>query len=709
MKRHPILHLDSLFRCIVLGRRGIRLGIVFCCFPLSLAAPLQAQTPRITEKQQAYRDAATPVATLEALLALGEEYHSLPADSIYAYALTASQLLRQQQGKSIRGDGASLSRYTADLMLGRAYYVWGWVDSAMATIAPALEALNPESPGTEKGAERQLWYALQRLQALCLGGVSRFPEALNTLNTLLTIAEKHRDALAAAYAANTLGSVHLAMGKTEQGMQWIRRAANYPLSGNSTDDFRAANQTNMAFGWLRSGHLDSAAAVLPQAIALSRTAQNRNTEATALRLTSIVAQQRGDLELAEQALLDMVAIRKTLQPALNQLQDNLTLANFYAGSGRLDEAIRICRENLEATEKADGGGRTNTTAANLRMEYYTALAAYYDQAGDEQAYRQTLENLLSAKDSFYLANSADALAEWEARFELQEKENVILRQRVNLTRKNLLLYGGSVLALLLAAAGMGQFLRIRRRQQIALRQAREEERATAAAAVREAGERERRRIAADLHDNLGVQANAILYHTELLHHEPQSREQLLDDLRETARQMLRNLRETLWAMRSSDVAADDWWRRIIGFCQQMNRLYAPIHIAAEGQVPTDWPMPAERALHLVLVIQEAVQNAVRHASAQNIRVQIDCNAADWVIRIADDGIGFDPEQVSEGETGHYGLTNMRERALSAGLQYAVESAPGQGTTIVLRWRADYPNGPLTEGETVRSFEQLNPS
>jgi signal transduction histidine kinase len=679
------------------GSHWSRLALIGL-FGLCFLGPLSAQTPRCEARREVYYQSAESRQRLEALLLLAQDYQSLHADSIYAYGLEARRLYRQLP----RPERDAVLAGRCALVLARSYLVWGWVDSALAVAEPLLAELDPAREG-----ERVLWYETKRLEALCHGGVSRFPEALEGLYAVVERARLHGDSLHLAYAANTIGSVHLSMGKQGEGLQWMKQAAASINGHPRYADVRAANLTNQAYAYLLAGAIDSAASWLDRALPAAQTAQNLNTEAIALRLTSIIAQQQGDLERAETALLDMLALRGKLQSSLNLLQDNLALANFYAATGKIDQAIQVCLTNLQATEKA-GGGRTNTTNANLRMEYYAALAGFYQQAGQQENYVRTLERLVAAKDSFYLANSAEALAEWQARYELTEKENLILRQRVNLTRKNLQLYGGAGLVALLGGVALWRFLRYRRAQQEALRRTREEEQAAAARAVQEAGERERRRIAADLHDNLGVQANAILYNTELLHQDSSARDTLLEDLRETARQMLRNLRETLWAMRTRDVPAGEWWLRVIGFCQQMNRMYAPLSVVAEGRLPEGMVLPAERALHLVLVVQEAVQNAVRHAQAQQVRVVSEWDGAAWKLHIEDDGIGFDPLQSGREEGGHYGLVNMRERAEAAGLSWQVDSQPGQGTRISLTWLGDYPNGPLSDAPAVATFDQQLP-
>jgi signal transduction histidine kinase/ligand-binding sensor domain-containing protein len=83
---------------------------------------------------------------------------------------------------------------------------------------------------------------------------------------------------------------------------------------------------------------------------------------------------------------------------------------------------------------------------------------------------------------------------------------------------------------------------------------------------------------------------------------------------------------------------------------------------------------------LVLIGQEAVNNAVRHGQARRVAVEIDYQGDRTSLRVADDGVGFDPEAASTA-SGHYGLVSMRERAEQVRGRITIASSPGSGTEI----------------------------
>jgi two-component system sensor histidine kinase DegS len=95
-------------------------------------------------------------------------------------------------------------------------------------------------------------------------------------------------------------------------------------------------------------------------------------------------------------------------------------------------------------------------------------------------------------------------------------------------------------------------------------------------------------------------------------------------------------------------------------------------------------MNADQELTAFRVIQEAIQNARKHARASRVDVDLSSNGGDVVVIIIDNGRGFSPDRVTTHGMGGAGLRGMRERAALVGGTIDVESSPGEGTRIELR-------------------------
>jgi len=211
----------------------------------------------------------------------------------------------------------------------------------------------------------------------------------------------------------------------------------------------------------------------------------------------------------------------------------------------------------------------------------------------------------------------------------------------------------------------------------------------AAAAEFEATLRERSRLAVNLHDTVLQWLTGVGFQLKACESAGgrDDRPTLATHLA-VARQMIDHaatqLRGTVWSLRS--VTADG-----MPFQESLVRL---VDQAAAGHdahvslsVAPDLPdLPPLVAGNLLLVLQEAIHNALHHAAPSNVRVTLaaDRAASDVVAEVRDDGCGFTVgEQVGPAQ-GHFGLDGMRERVVRLGGSLAVVSAPDEGTIITAR-------------------------
>jgi signal transduction histidine kinase len=106
----------------------------------------------------------------------------------------------------------------------------------------------------------------------------------------------------------------------------------------------------------------------------------------------------------------------------------------------------------------------------------------------------------------------------------------------------------------------------------------------------------------------------------------------------------------------------------------------------------DYPLSSEARHNLFLTFEEVLNNVLKHSKAGKVKVEMALHPADFEIKIADNGCGFDPANLSatnnaperrrKGRGGN-GLRNMRQRLADVGGEFLVCSEPGAGTTITL--------------------------
>jgi signal transduction histidine kinase len=195
--------------------------------------------------------------------------------------------------------------------------------------------------------------------------------------------------------------------------------------------------------------------------------------------------------------------------------------------------------------------------------------------------------------------------------------------------------------------------------------------------------RERNRMARELHDTLAhtlsglsVQLETVRAYWEV---EPATARRLLEQALASTRDGLQETRRALKALRARPL--DD-----LGLRLAVRRLAESAAERANLHLAFRWPSvapplttPVEQCIYRVA--QEAIANVVHHAGARTLRVRLAYDGAQVALTVADDGLGFDPRQAAR--AGHYGLVGMRERAALVGGELAIESGPGEGTSVRL--------------------------
>lgn len=194
-----------------------------------------------------------------------------------------------------------------------------------------------------------------------------------------------------------------------------------------------------------------------------------------------------------------------------------------------------------------------------------------------------------------------------------------------------------------------------------------------------AREEERARIAADIHDDV-IQmmsaANLRLQQLWLRVHEPVAR-QILGTLQDILGQTLSHLREIIYDLRPPGLEEGGLEAALWAYLEQM---HSDTGIEYRLVDSLGSLVPDGRALLVYRTAREALANVRQHAWASTVRVELLEIEDGCLVRIADDGVGYDPADV-EDRPGHLGMALIRERAELAGGWCRIESSPGSGTTV----------------------------
>jgi signal transduction histidine kinase len=196
---------------------------------------------------------------------------------------------------------------------------------------------------------------------------------------------------------------------------------------------------------------------------------------------------------------------------------------------------------------------------------------------------------------------------------------------------------------------------------------------------------ERNRLALELHDAVSQRLFSLVLTAEaageLLDRDQDAARGQVEKLKLLAQQALDELRSLIFELRPPDLERD-------GLCGALRKHVEVLRRLQPGAGEIDLDVDAEierdpaRDQELLRIAQEALQNALRHAQAQHVRVRLTQQNGHLLLEVADDGVGFDPDS-PELRSRRLGLTSMEERAERIGARLEIDSQTGKGTAVKL--------------------------
>ena len=227
-----------------------------------------------------------------------------------------------------------------------------------------------------------------------------------------------------------------------------------------------------------------------------------------------------------------------------------------------------------------------------------------------------------------------------------------------------------------------------------------------ARAILDAQESERARIARDLHDHLGQQMTALRLRLETLLarcDDDRTRSEI-EELRRAALKIDREIGFLAWEMRPTELDVLGLEGALMSFIQEWSAQYSievEFHSNVDPSLAQNNPLPPNVELNLYRILQESLNNIMKHAHAQRVDVLVHRRTGEISLVIEDDGVGFEQGNGSRAASGGLGLTGMRERAALLGGALEIESRKGRGTTILVRMPIDDQFVPEHSAESLR--------
>ncbi len=518
--------------------------------------------------------------------------------------------------------------------------------------------------------------SVMRMQRNMTGAIAKYYQALKLYQS-----ENNYYGMGAAY--NNLAEVFSMLDQMDKSRAYLLKTLSIRDKIDKEDNFIIANALrNLGFGAYFENKYTLSIDYFEQALAIFR--ENKDSVGIGDVLVKIGNSlvESGNTKKGKTLIEEgyKMGLEQNSYLVITLAKESLAQAEWKEKN--YSKAIQLLYETIELAKNA--GDR------NPIMESYEMLALIYADKGDFKEGFELQKKFAAVKDSIFSAENRSTLTEMEVKYNTEKKEleNLKLKkttteQELKIARKNIFL--GLVVALLLISGLVFTLIYTRNKsKQKELMDAEilkvQEQKNKA---IIEAEERERIRIAKDLHDGVGQMVSALKLQMSSLETGVEFKS---DDERNRYNDMIAFVDETVKEVRS--VSHSMMPNALIrsGLSSAVREFVQ--RISSTDQLKVDLEIVGlndrlEQTTETVLfrVLQEIVSNIVKHANANHVTIQLIRHDQEITLMVEDNGKGFDTSKIQEFDG--IGLKNLLSRVEFLNGTIHFDSNPGRGTTVTV--------------------------
>jgi two-component system, NarL family, sensor kinase len=518
--------------------------------------------------------------------------------------------------------------------------------------------------------------SVMRMQRNMTGAIAKYYQALKLYQS-----ENNYYGMGAAY--NNLAEVFSMLGQMDKSRAYLLKTLSIRKKIDKEDNFIVANALrNLGFAAYFENKYSLSINYFEQALAIFK--ENKDS----VGIGDVLVKIGNSLVESGNAKKGKTLIEEGYKMGLEQNSYLvITLAKESLAQAEWKEknyskAIQLLYETIELAKNA--GDR------NPIMESYEMLAMIYAEKGDFKEGFELQKKFAAVKDSIFSAENRSTLTEMEVKYNTEKKEleNLKLKkttteQELKIARKNIFL--GLVVALLLISGLVFTLIYTRNKsKQKALMDAEilkvQEQKNKA---IIEAEERERIRIAKDLHDGVGQMVSALKLQMSSLEtgvefKSEEERNRYIDMIA-FVDETVKEVRSVSHSMMPNALIRSGLSSAVREFVQRISstdKLKVDLEIVGLND-------RLEQTTETVLfrVLQEIVSNIVKHANANHVTIQLIRHDHEITLMVEDNGKGFDTSKIQEFEG--IGLKNLFSRVEFLNGTIHFDSNPGRGTTVTV--------------------------
>ena len=511
-----------------------------------------------------------------------------------------------------------------------------------------------------------------------------YNEALEYFIESLKMSEETNDLKGSSIRLNNIGLIYQEINQPKKALDYHKKALEIRRQFSLKKD-EVASLNNIGICYKDLGSIDLAISTFKEGVEQAKASDNLIDYYRILDNLANAYQLKQEYDLAIETYLKAINKPENFKVNLNgQISAYNNIAAAYNKRG-------IPKLALKYLEKGFVLLKDNPHLKNVSADLHlTASESYYMMDNYENA-RRLKDEFIAIKDSVFSEKNAKAIANLEVKYETEKKEKQILIQRAELAEQKILiqqrnyqLFGVIGFTLILGVIG---YLLISQ-QKLKNKQLQKENELRDALLKIETQNKlqeQRLRISRDLHDNIGAQLTFIISSIDNLKYgfdiKDEKLNNKLNSISSFTTETIYELRDTIWAMNKSEISLEDLKTRITNYIDKakISSKNLAFQFNVSEKIDQNKAFSSIEGMNIYRVIQEAIHNAIKHANANTIIVDIERLKSDIQITISDDGIGFDENTIEKGN----GLNNMQKRIEDLNGSFKIVSKKNKGTHVIL--------------------------
>ncbi|MFY0630307.1 MAG: tetratricopeptide repeat protein [Flavobacteriaceae bacterium] len=524
--------------------------------------------------------------------------------------------------------------------------------------------------------------------ALCKAYAGEYEEALKMHIESAKLAEKLGQRLSLAQSYNNIGLVYSDLENHKKAEEYLLKALEIKKEEGSNIDIiggyiNLGNTTRkIGIETKEKETLIRAKEYYYKGLKLSKEAnyvRGRNNIYVSLALieTTLENYTKG-IELGKEAII--------------YSQSNKDSANEMVARINLGDAYRLNKQYTKAEDQLLKALEMTKESNNMFYQKETLLiiSKLYGEKGSFKKAYSYHKDYYELSDSIASVEVKNSVNELETKYETEKKEKEIAIQKQGLLDQELqiksrdfyiILVCSILLILLIISIGFykrHQFKRQQLQKELDLKDA------LSKIKTQNKLQEQRLEISRDLHDNIGSQLTFIISSIDNLKYISKGmNDQIkakLSNISSFTFDTIHQLRDTIWAMNKNQIMFDEFQSRIMSYIEKAKAVKSDIQFKFNSSVDSNTVFTSVIGMNLFRVIQEGINNAIKHSEANEIEINARQEDQQISIEIKDNGKGFDKENFEAGN----GLANIENRISTIQGTVSIETELEKGTIIIIK-------------------------